>query len=236
MQEENFINVLNDTFQVKKEYDKSKKQLQDFSKESYLGVAANIGGFFLGWVEMCYNDGSFLMGEKAFDKDLRNPFWDNIDEKNDLVVPGKVYGKTHFADGKPEDPIYTVRLFNNKNFNTSSLAFSLTSSSYNFVIKEEYRKDAEGKEVVERFFELLYMGVPVNEAEFADYNVELENLNKSAELVIKNIFKAYKDVNSFYKETIAKNHEAMKEESTEVKTGESDTPKPETDNRVSEKE
>lgn len=230
MMTEKFINLLNDTVEKQKELKGLRDKGAKVERETFLALASDIQSFFLDWASKASADKSHLMGEEVFtDAKNVNPFWEAGSVVKEGTNAHKYYTITR--DSNTVDTFAAELSYCPVPTNISYLTFYQVGEKFAIQIKEEYAEDIDViRKVVQRFCNVTYLGIPVSELDFADYDRATALVTRLYEDILKQIQYTYENMNKHYTESIEKEKPVVTPE-VEVKTGESTTPEKETDNK-----
>lgn len=230
MMTEKFINLLNDTVEKQKELKGLRDKGAKVERETFLALASDIQSFFLDWASKASADKSHLMGEEVFtDAKNVNPFWEAGSVVKEGTNAHKYYTITR--DSNTVDTFAAELSYCPVPTNISYLTFYQVGEKFAIQIKEEYAEDIDViRKVIQRFCNVTYLGIPVSELDFADYDRATALVTRLYEDILKQIQYTYENMNKHYTESIEKEKPVGTPE-VEVKTGESTTPEKETDNK-----
>ena len=242
MMTEKFINLLNDTVEKQKELKGLRDKGAKVERETFLALTSDIQSFFLDWASKASTDKSHLMGEEVFtDEKNVNPFWEAGSVVKEGTNAHKYYTITR--DSNTVDTFAAELSYCPVPTNVSYLTFYQVGEKFAIQLKEEYAEDIDViRKVIQRFCNVTYLGIPVTELDFADYDratalvtrlyEDKEGLkdNSYYEDILKQIQYTYENMNKHYSESIEKEKPVVTPD-VEVKTGESTTPEKETDNK-----
>lgn len=230
MMTEKFINLLNDTVEKQKELKGLRDKGAKVERETFLALASDIQSFFLDWASKASTDKSHLMGEEVFtDEKNVNPFWEAGSVVKEGTNAHKYYTITR--DSNTVDTFAAELSYCPVPTNVSYLTFYQVGEKFAIQIKEEYAEDIDViRKVIQRFCNVTYLGIPVTELDFADYDRATALVTRLYEDILKQIQYTYENMNKHYSESIEKEKPVVTPD-VEVKTGESTTPEKETDNK-----
>ena len=228
MMTEKFINLLNDTVEKQKELKGLRDKGAKVERETFLALTSDIQSFFLDWASKASTDKSHLMGEEVFtDAKNVNPFWEAGSVVKEGTNAHKYYTITR--DSNTVDTFAAELSYCPVPTNVSYLTFYQVGEKFAIQIKEEYAEDIDViRKVIQRFCNVTYLGIPVTELDFADYDRATALVTRLYEDILKQIQYTYENMNKHYSESIEKEKPVVTPD-FEVKTGESTTPEKETD-------